>query len=205
MSKQGQPSNFLGVTLRDLRRQHGLTLQEMSEKTGLSTGFLSKIERGLSQPSISNLHKICYVLRITINDLAAPKPIPQGPAPEETAPEEAVPLLTTKAQRSLIYNLNDVVKLESILSSNPRYKLDAMTLTGSQTEYVSYKHRYDELGIVTQGQMAIHFGSGQEYVMEEGDVLLIPAGTEHTVHKLSEEVCVSFWFKLMEDAPHQEL
>lgn len=200
MKNQGQVSESLGSTLRSLRQQYGLTLQEMAEKTGLSAGFLSKIERGASQPTINNLQKICYVLHVTINDLAVPN-LEEPASREEPSPK--LPSLITPEQRSLIYNLNDVVKLESIFSSSSDYKLDAMTLAGGSAEYVSSKHRYDEIGIVAQGAMEIQFGNGQVFVLNEGAALLIPSDTEHKVRKLSEGICISFWFKLVseEDNP----
>ena len=195
MNDQRQVSELLGTTLRDLRRQHGLTLRDMADRTGLSTGFLSKIERGFSQPSINNLHKICYVLHIAIDDLAAPKQDSGRPEQEEPA-DPASPLIK-KGQRSLIYNVNNMVKLESIISAGSSYKLDVLTLTGGKVEYAS-KHRYEEVGIVSQGKLEIQFETGQIYRLDEGDVLQIPSDTEHTVRNLSEGICVSFWFKLME-------
>lgn len=202
MNSQKYVSEQLGATLRDLRRQHGLTLREMAEKTGLSTGFLSKIERGFSQPSINNLHKICYVLHIAIDDLAVPAQ--DAGQPEREFPPVVLAPLIKKEQRSLIYNVNNVVKLESIFSSSSQYKLDVLTLTGSKVEYAS-KHRYEEIGIVAQGKMEIEFEAGRTYRMDEGDVLQIPADTEHTVRNLSEDVCVSFWFKLMDENDDAEL
>jgi len=192
----------MGETLRGLRREHGLTLREMAEKTGLSTGFLSKIERGFSQPSINNLHKICYVLHIAIDDLAAPKQA--DTQSEQAEPAGADAPLIKKEQRSLIYNLNNMVKLESIFSASSSYKLDVLTLTGGKVEYAS-KHRYEEIGIVAQGRMEILFGTGQVYQLEEGDALQIPSDTEHTVRNLSEDTCVSFWFKLMDEGDDAEI
>ena len=81
MNDHREVPELLGSTLRDLRLQHGLTLRDMADKTGLSTGFLSKVERGFSQPSINNLHKICYVLHIAIDDLASPPSTPTPPPP----------------------------------------------------------------------------------------------------------------------------
>ena len=183
MNDHREVPELLGSTLRDLRLQHGLTLRDMADKTGLSTGFLSKVERGLSQPSINNLHKIC----------------PEPPPP--AAPGSP---LIKKGQRSLIYSVNHMVKLESIFSASSSYKLDVLTLTGGKVEYAS-KHRYEEVGIVSQGRMEIQFETGQTYLMDEGDVLQIPADTEHTVRNLSESPCVSFWFKLMDQGDDGEL
>ena len=195
MKDHREVPEFLGSTLRSLRTQHGLTLRDMAEKTGLSTGFLSKVERGFSQPSIDNLHKICYVLHIAIDDLAAPRQSAGRPDPAEPV-RPASPLIK-KCQRSLIYSVNQMVKLESIFSASSSYKLDVLTLTGGRVDYSS-KHRYEEIGIVSQGKMEIRFETGQVYLLDMGDALRIPADTEHTVRNLSEEPCVSFWFKLMD-------
>jgi transcriptional regulator with XRE-family HTH domain len=43
----------MGATLRELRRRNGLTLVQLAERTDLSHSFLSQIERGLAQPSMS--------------------------------------------------------------------------------------------------------------------------------------------------------
>lgn len=202
MNDHREVPELLGSTLRDLRLQHGLTLRDMADKTGLSTGFLSKVERGFSQPSINNLHKICYVLHIAIDDLAAPKRDLERPEQAQAA-DPSSPLIK-KGQRSLIYSVNNMVKLESIFSASSSYKLDVLTLTGGKVEYAS-KHRYEEVGIVSQGKMEIQFETGQTYRMDEGDVLQIPADTEHTVRNLSENPCVSFWFKLMEEGDDAEV
>lgn len=192
-----QIPEFLGATIRDFRINKGLTLQDMAEQTGLSSGFLSKIERDISKPSINNLQRICYALDIAIDDLAVPsgnkgisvnsETISQGHAPQ---------LLIPKNTRSLVYNLNNVIKLEAIFSDSHRYNVEAMTLSGTQAEYVSSKHQYDEIGVVASGQLMITLDGDKEYKMTEGDALLIPADTEHTVRKLSDEVCVSYWFKI---------
>lgn len=42
----------IGGKIRALRRQRGLTLEEISARWGLSVSFLSQVERGLSSPSV---------------------------------------------------------------------------------------------------------------------------------------------------------
>ena len=46
-----------------------MTLKELAELTQLSVGYLSILERGLSNPTIANLHKICNALNITMANL----------------------------------------------------------------------------------------------------------------------------------------
>lgn len=198
-----QTPEFLGTTLRDFRVKKGITLQELAAKTDLSSGFISRIERNINKPSIRALQRLCYGLDIAIDDLA----LPAGEKPAQTQenhmeaqvnPEEVNGrrLFVSCDKRSIVYNLNGVIKLEAIFTDSRNYKLEAMTLTGTEAEYVSSKHQYNEIGIVATGRLAITLNEETEYIMNEGDSLLIPAGTEHTIRKVSDEVCISYWFKV---------
>lgn len=44
--------------IRELRLQKGLTLKQLSEKTNLTIGFLSQVERGTSSLAITSLKKL---------------------------------------------------------------------------------------------------------------------------------------------------
>lgn len=59
----------LGERIRDERRIRKLTLEELSQKTGLSKSFLSQIERSLAQPSVSSLKKIAQHFGISVVNL----------------------------------------------------------------------------------------------------------------------------------------
>ena len=48
----------LGKRIRAERQKRQLTLEKFSNKTGLSKSFLSQIERGNTEPSITSLKKI---------------------------------------------------------------------------------------------------------------------------------------------------
>ncbi|MGL5779610.1 helix-turn-helix domain-containing protein, partial [Cetobacterium sp.] len=55
--------------IKNLRKDRGLSIKELSEKTGLSVGFISNLERNINSPSIANLQLICKVLDISLIDL----------------------------------------------------------------------------------------------------------------------------------------
>jgi transcriptional regulator with XRE-family HTH domain len=59
----------IGLTIREERHRRSLTLDQLSQSTGLSKSFLSQIERGLSQPSMASLKKLAYVFRMSVVDL----------------------------------------------------------------------------------------------------------------------------------------
>lgn len=48
----------LGRSLRGLRKARGITLKELALNIGRSVGFLSQIERGISEPSMTDLRRI---------------------------------------------------------------------------------------------------------------------------------------------------
>lgn len=57
----------IGEKVKELRNKKGLTLKTMSEKTGLSTGFLSQFERGITTIAVEHLSTIAAVLNVKIN------------------------------------------------------------------------------------------------------------------------------------------
>lgn len=54
----------LGTRIRDLRKRKGLTLQALAAAIGRSVGFVSQIERGLSQPAVDDLYAISEALGV---------------------------------------------------------------------------------------------------------------------------------------------
>ncbi len=59
----------IGRTIRELRKQRGLTLKQMSRRTKLSVSLLSQIERAESSASVSSLFKVATALDVKITDL----------------------------------------------------------------------------------------------------------------------------------------
>ena len=54
----------VGGRIKSLRIHQRVTLKKLSEKTGLTTSFLSQLERGLTSPSVSSLEKIAEALSV---------------------------------------------------------------------------------------------------------------------------------------------
>ncbi|WP_299147107.1 helix-turn-helix domain-containing protein [uncultured Tateyamaria sp.] len=62
-------AHSLGADLRALRKARGLTLQDMADVLGRSVGWLSQVERDLSEPSITDLRHIAATLDIAVSTL----------------------------------------------------------------------------------------------------------------------------------------
>lgn len=64
--KETEPS-FPGQDLRALRKAKGLTLNEVALIVGRSVGFLSQIERGISEPSIKDLRSLAKAFDVPVS------------------------------------------------------------------------------------------------------------------------------------------
>lgn len=58
---------LLARDLRSLRRARGLTLAEIALKLGRSIGWISQVERGLSQPSIEDLRRFADLFGVPMS------------------------------------------------------------------------------------------------------------------------------------------
>ena len=61
----------LGARLRHAREQRQLSLGDVSERTGLSRGFLSRIERDQTSPSVASLVAVCEAISLPLERLFA--------------------------------------------------------------------------------------------------------------------------------------
>lgn len=59
----------LGADLRALRKARGLTLTELADTLGKSVGWLSQVERDISEPSVSDLRDMAKALDVSVSSL----------------------------------------------------------------------------------------------------------------------------------------
>lgn len=62
---------ILGSSIRAKRKKNEWSQEKLAEKAGLSTIFISRIERGVESPSFDSLIKIAKALKVRVRDLVA--------------------------------------------------------------------------------------------------------------------------------------
>jgi len=67
LHKDLQKTNSLGADLRALRKARGWTLSDLAGALGRSVGWLSQIERDLSEPSIGDLREMAAELNVPVS------------------------------------------------------------------------------------------------------------------------------------------
>ena len=59
---------LLGARIKEIRRERGLSQEELSEQVGIDAKHLSRIEVGGSYPSLDTLEKIGKILNVELKD-----------------------------------------------------------------------------------------------------------------------------------------
>lgn len=62
-----QDATTVGTDIRALRKSRGMTVVDLAQTLDRSAGFISQIERGISQPSISDLRNIAAVFSVPLS------------------------------------------------------------------------------------------------------------------------------------------
>jgi len=62
---------LFGATLKRLRARRGLTQERVAELTGISTNFVSELERGLKAPGLVVIVRLSKALDVTVQELLA--------------------------------------------------------------------------------------------------------------------------------------
>lgn len=135
----------LGRRIRDLRKAKRLTLQELSRRATLSTGYLSLIERDLATPSIKALHDIADALNVSIGWF-----FPSNESPE--TPEAAI-VVRHRNRRSLKFGSGI---RDELLCPNLSGELELLAChfaPGSSSGDEAYSHEGEEAGVIIEGQL----------------------------------------------------
>jgi len=70
MTRAGEPQPALGAAVKQLREQRGTTQEALAYEAGITTGTLSQLERGISNPSWGTLKAVAGALGVSMVDLA---------------------------------------------------------------------------------------------------------------------------------------
>lgn len=85
-------SESLGQDLRVLRKRRGLTLAEVAGSMGRSVGWLSQVERNLSEPSADELEHLAGIFGVSVKSFFGRAPV---------RPDEADVIVRNNARRAL--------------------------------------------------------------------------------------------------------
>lgn len=69
MRSNAKLPKILGKRIQKLRKNAGLTQEELAEKVGVSRAYIGYIEQGRNTPSLEIVDKIAKVLKVSVSSL----------------------------------------------------------------------------------------------------------------------------------------
>jgi len=69
VSQRSQAHVAFGRAVRDLRKQRGISQEDFADLTGVHRTYMSGIERGVRNPSYTNIRKIADALHVRTSEL----------------------------------------------------------------------------------------------------------------------------------------
>jgi transcriptional regulator with XRE-family HTH domain len=66
-----QPNKVFGLVLRDLRKERGLSQEALALDAGIQRNYVSLIERGINQPTITTIFKLAIALQVRPSELVS--------------------------------------------------------------------------------------------------------------------------------------
>ncbi len=171
----------VGERLRAIRRMRRCTLRTVAERSGLSEGFLSQVERGRSNASIASLRRIADALGVSVSDLFEP----DGPPRPRVLRRDDRPALTF-----------GVLGRKLLLTPKPLHHLEVFVGElgrGGSTGPEPYAHGdSEELFVVLSGSVQLELG-GELHRLEHGDSIDYRSSTPHRIVNVGDELAEVMW------------
>lgn len=156
----------IGNKLKELRVLKGLTQEELADRSELSKGFISQLERNLTSPSITTLMDILQCLGTSIGEFFNEAPDEQivfGKqdyfVKEDTEYKNEIKWIIPNAQKNV---------MEPIL----------LTLDAGGGTCPDNPHEGEEFGYILQGSVSIHLGN-KVYRAKKGESFYFSADKKH--------------------------
>jgi len=179
------PLSPLGSQIRDLRAARGLSLARLAEAIGKSIGYVSQIERGRSEVSISTLKAISDALDVQIGWFF------QGYDPR--VPAEHGRIVRRENRRRLNFPGTGIE--EELLSPTLTGEAELILSTfapGARSGDEQVSRMAEQSGFVVAGELDLAVGK-QEFRLRTGDSFRIGRGEPFSAANPGPDLSVSLW------------
>ncbi len=164
----------LGPRIRQLRREKGMTLTEIADKTGIAQATLSRIETGTMIGTVESHAKIAEMLGVPLSELYA-----------ETGAAAAQAAHLSKSKRPVHHHKNAQVELLTPESGSRKISAVLVTLqAGAETPAEQSPRGTGKLIYVLEGEACVRIGQ-EDYIIKAGESLTFEADCQHQLKNLS--------------------
>lgn len=178
------PDGRVGLEIKQLRRARSITIADLAIATGLSSGYLSQVERGLSSPSVKALHSISRALGVTVSWFFSPA---------SDDPSQHRDFVVRGANRRTLTFENGI--RDELLSPNLGRALELLRCVfppGASSGARPYVHHGEEAGVVLSGELRMWIGD-KEILLKAGDSFAFNSDEPHRYENTGGIESVVIW------------
>ncbi|WP_419882693.1 helix-turn-helix domain-containing protein [Peribacillus sp. B-H-3] len=159
----------IGKKIKNLRLKKGLTQEELGERTDLSKGYISQLERDLSSPSIETFFTILEVL---------------GCSPSQFFDEEErkQKVVYTQEDQTFYDDQERGYQIQWLVPESNEKEMEPIRLTFKENgEFKTFEPSLSEtFGYVLKGQVQVRLGR-HTYIAKTGESIYFHASEEHKI------------------------
>ncbi len=173
---------MLGAQVRKIRKSKNFTLKELAEQTGLSIGYISQIERNLTDPSLFTLRKISAALDV-------PTYLFMGGTVDHSLTTRTADIITlSQPNTNIRYHLLTPMPSADFSPQSLiiRFELDPLSKDGE----IPVIHPSEEIILLESGTLDVSI-SGETIRLEAGDSTIIRTNAPHIVSNPCKEMAIA--------------
>lgn len=158
-------NEHIGRKIRDLRNRNGLTQQELADRTELTKGFISQLERGQVSPSVGTLLDLIECLGTTASEFF-----------RETEEQQVVFPATSFFEKTD----EEGNRIQWIVPGAQRYQMEPLlaVLQPHNSLEEDKPHDGEEFGYLLSGRLNLHLGD-RVYPVKAGECFYYQAKERH--------------------------
>ena len=168
----------IGAKIKRLRLSNQLTLEELANRSELTKGFLSQLERDLTSPSIATLENILEALGTNLKDFFS-----------EDEDEQIV-----FSKDDFFENTQDDYKISYIIPNAQKNEMEPILieLKEDKKSMEIDPHDGEEFGYVIQGKVTLVNGE-EEYDVKKGETFYLKGNLPHYIINKNDTVAKVIW------------
>ena len=181
-TREAHVEQALGEAIRRVRSQRGMTLEELGRESNLSPAMISKVERGMGDPSLKSLRQISEALGVPVAYFFA----------QEAAPEPD-PVAVNHKRIYTYEKATYTVVASQIASRSTLLLLEAQPGAERGSEAIPHRpHEGFEQAIVIEGELEVTVG-GVTQILGPLETISFPSTLRHSWTNHGSSVCRAVW------------
>jgi len=170
-----QTPPLIGANIRRLRRENGLTLDVLAERSGVSKAMLSQIEAEKVNPTVATVWKISQGLNVEINGLLEGS---EGPVRKfHLTRRDSITVLDTDEEGLHIRVLTPIQLVEDL-----EMYLLTFSAKGALRSGPHFPHTEEFLTVIS-GAIRVRAGN-RDATLEEGDFIRYQCDVDHDIENV---------------------